>query len=112
MSFTININEGIYLIHGVPLEQCYFHVYNPNWRRMSQGSVDWRESNLLDRYIDTLRNKSYTRKQLGYIGLKNGYPRQVVSQCLDLLPLLEYIEIQDGMYVYTLPVNINPEDIW
>jgi hypothetical protein len=59
-----------------------------------------------------LRSKSYTRKQLGYIALKNGYRRNLVSQCLDLLPILEYIELQGDLYVYTLPKEIKPEDVW
>ena len=112
MFSTIDVDKGIFQIHGVPIEQSYFHTYNPYWRQMSQGYSHWRESNLLDRYIDTLRNKSHTRKQLGYIGLSNSYPRIIVSQCLDLLVLLEYIEIIDGMYMYTLPKEINPEDVW
>jgi hypothetical protein len=112
MSSKIDIDQAEYEVHGVPIMQSYFHVYNLNWRRRSQGVVDWRESNLLDRFIDLLRLKPHTRKQLGYIALSNGYPRVVVSECLDLLLLLEYIELQDGMYVYTLPKNINPEDVW
>ena len=112
MFSTIDVDKGIFQIHSVPLKQCYFHVYNPYWRGKPQGYYHWWESNLLDRFIDTLRNKSYTRKQLGYIGLSNGYPRVIVSQCLDLLVLLEYIEIINGMYTYTLPKEINPEDVW
>lgn len=100
------------VIHGVPSCQAYFHVYKPQWRTKWQGETDWRESNLLDRFIDILRNKPQTRKELGYVALKNGYPRVIVTQCLDLLPILEYIELWDDTYLYTLPPEINPADIW
>jgi hypothetical protein len=100
------------IIHGVPAYQTYFHVYKPQWRSKWQGETDWSESNLLDRFIDILRTKPQTRKELGYIALKNGYPRVIVTQCLDLLPILEYIGLMDDTYLYLLPPEIKPEDIW
>ena len=97
-------------IHGVPVTQCYFHVYNPYWRSKSQGETDWKESNLLDRFIDTLQTGAHTRKQLGYIALKNGYPRAIVTQCLDLLPILKYVELEGDLYHLTKKDNL--QDVW
>lgn len=100
------------VVHGLPAYQSCFHVYRPQWRSKWQGETDWRESNLLDRFIDILRTKPQTRKELAYVALKNGYPRAIVTQCLDLLPILEYIELWDDTYLYTLPADVKPEDIW
>ncbi len=100
------------VIHGVPVKQSHFHVYNPNWRSKWQGETDWSESNLLDRFIDTVRTKPHTRKELGYLALKNGYPRVIVTQCLDLLPVLEYIGFMDDTYFYLLAPEIKPENVW
>jgi hypothetical protein len=75
----------------------------------------------MDKFIELLRNKSYSRKQLAYFAVKDGYGRDITSQCLDLLPLLEYVEIRDGLYVYMLDERsslyknletVNPEDVW
>jgi hypothetical protein len=105
------------LIHSVPATQAYFHVYNPYWRNRSNGTC-WQDSNLLDRFISLLQLRPYTRKELGYVALKNGYDRAIVSQCLDLLPILEYIELWDEYadknptYLYTLPAHLKPEDVW
>lgn len=100
------------IIHGVPVEQAYFHVYRPNWRSKWHGETHWSESNLLDRFIDLLRIKPHTRKELGYVALRNGYPKVIVTQCLDLLPVLEYIGLLDDAYLYLLPPEVNPEDVW
>ncbi len=102
-------------IHGVPLMRAYFHTYNPYWRSKGKGT-QWQDSNLLDRFISLLQTRPYTRKELGLIALKNKYDWTLVSQCLDLLPILEYIELWEEddsvTYLYILPVGVKPEDVW